>query len=260
MGMKRFMSRLGVGSAEVETVLDRPDTQPGTVVTGLTTVTGGKVDQEIEKILVALEATVEVDRGDETWYEQVTFGSQQIGGGFTIHPGQQVSGRFELPVPWQTPITDVGGWHLRGMKIGVRTTLAIAGAVDPGDLDPVGVHPLPIQEAVLAALGDLGFHFHSADVEKGRLAGSELPFYQEIEMRPGSGHSRRIRELEVTFLVDGAGMDVVLEADRRGGLLSAGGDELSRFRVAHHDLDRRALAGLLNQQLEHLGRRRGLFR
>lgn len=259
MGMKRFMSRLGVGGADVETVLDRPQTQPGTVVTGLTTITGGKVDQEIEKILVSLEATVEVERDDQTWYEEVTFGTQQIGGGFTVHPGQQVNGRFELPVPWQTPVTDVGGWHLRGMKIGVRTKLAIPGAVDPGDLDPVSVHPLPIQEAVLGALGDLGFQFRSADVEKGHLSGSELPFYQEIEMKPSGEYARRISELEVTFLVDGNGMDVVLEADRRGGLLSSGHDELSRFRVGHHDLDRRALAGLLHQQLEHLGRRRGLF-
>ncbi|MCM3922389.1 sporulation protein [Frankia sp. AiPs1] len=259
MGMKRFMSRLGVGGAEVETVLDRPETLPGQVVTGTTTITGGKVDQEVEKVLVSLEATVEVERDDSTWYEQVTFGTQQVGGGFTINPGQQISGRFELPVPWQTPITDVGGWHLRGMKIGVRTKLAISGAVDPGDLDPVGVHPLPVQEAVLAALGDLGFHFRSADVEKGRLHGSELPFYQEIELKPAGEYARRISELEVTFLVDGAGMDVVLEADRRGGLLSSGRDELSRFRLAHHDTDRRALAGLLHQQLEHLGRRRGWF-
>ncbi|WP_163553989.1 sporulation protein [Candidatus Frankia alpina] len=259
MGMKRFMSRLGVGGAEVETVLDRPETLPGHVVTGTTTITGGKIDQEVEKVLVSLEATVEVERDDSTWYEQVTFGTQQVGGGFTINPGQQITGRFELPVPWQTPITDVGGWHLHGMKIGVRTKLAIPGAVDPGDLDPVGVHPLPVQEAVLAALGDLGFHFRSADVEKGHLGGSDLPFYQEIELKPAGEYARRISELEVTFLVDGAGMDVVLEADRRGGLLSRGGDELSRFRVGHHDTDRHALAGLLHQQLEHLGRRRGWF-
>lgn len=259
MGMKRFMSRLGVGAAEVETVLDRPETLPGTVVTGLTTIRGGNVEQEIERVLVALEATVEVETDDSTWYEQVTFGTQQIGGGFTIHPGQEVTGRFELPVPWQTPITDVGGWHLHGMKVGVRTTLSIPGAVDPGDLDPVSIQQLPIQSAVLEALGDLGFHFRSADVEKGRLHGSDLPFYQEIELKPSGEFARRISELEVTFLVDGAGMDVVLEADRRGGLLSSGGDSLSRFRVGHHDTDRHALAGALHQQLQALGARRGWF-
>jgi sporulation-control protein len=257
--MKRFMARLGVGNAEVETVLDRPDTLPGAIVTGLTSIRGGKVDQEIEKVLVALEATVEVESDDSTWHEQVTFGTHQVGGNFTIAAGQEVGGRFELPVPWQTPITDVGGWHLHGMNIGVRTTLSIPGAVDPGDIDPVGIHPLPIQEAVLAALGDLGFHFRSADVERGRVHGSELPFYQEIELAPSGEYARRISELEVTFLVDPNGMDVVLEADRRGGLLSSGGDSLSRFRVGHHDTDRYSLAGLLQQQLGELGRRRGWF-
>lgn len=259
MGLKRFMSRLGVGAAEVETVLDHDRTAPGGLVTGTTTVTGGQVDQEIERILVALEATVEVETEDSTWYEQVQFGTQVIGGGVTIHPGQQISGRFELPVPWQTPITDVGGWHLRGMKVGVRTTLSIPGAIDPGDLDPIAVDPLPIQEAVLAALGDLGFRFHSADVEKGHVGGSNLPFYQEIEMHPTGEYARRIKELEVTFLVDEHGMDIVLEADRRGGLLHAGGDALSRLRVGHHDLDRGYLASQLHAQLQALGARRGWF-
>jgi len=180
MGMKRFMSRLGVGGAEVDTVLDRPETLPGHVVTGLTTITGGKVEQEIEKVLVSLEATVEVDRDDSTYYEQVTFGTQQIGGGVTIRPEQKISDRFELPVPWQTPITDVGGWHLRGMKIGVRTRLAIPGAVDPGDLDPVAreidwvsklklieryqaKHEIPMSHPRVAQL-DLAYH----DVRRGR--------------------------------------------------------------------------------------------
>lgn len=257
--MKRFMARLGVGSAEVETVLDRAETLPGTVVTGVTTIKGGKVPQEIEKVLVALEATVEVESDDSTWYEQVTFGTQQIGGNLVVQPDQEIGGRFELPVPWQTPITDVGGWRLRGMKIGVRTTLSIPGAVDPGDLDPVSVYPLPVQEAVLGGLGDLGFHFKSADVEKGRLRGSELPFYQEIELSASGQYASRIKELEVTFLVDPNGMDIVLEADRRGGLLSSGGDSLSRFRVSHQDTDRHALAGALQEQLRALGARRGWF-
>jgi len=257
--MKRFMSRLGVGSAAVETVLDHDQTRPGAVITGVTTVTGGKVEQRIESITVALEATVEIDRDDSTYYEQVPFGSQQIGGNLQIQPGQQVSGRFQLPVPWQTPITDVGGWHLKGMKIGIRTKLAIPGAVDPGDLDPVSVHPLPIQEAVLAALGDLGFRFHSADVEKGHVGGSSLPFYQEIELKPSGEYGKRIRELEVTFLVDDHGMDIVLEADRRGGLLRAGGDVHGRLRVGHGDLDRGLLGRQLHDQLQQLGARRGWF-
>ncbi|AEH10291.1 MULTISPECIES: sporulation protein [Protofrankia] len=259
MGMKRMMARLGVGNADVETVLDRPEVLPGGLVTGTVTIKGGKVDQEVNEIRVALEATVEVETDDSTWYENVSFGTRSIGGKFTIAANQETSGRFELPVPWQTPITDVGGWHLRGMKIGVKTTVDIPGAIDPGDLDPVSVRPLPVQEAILAALGDLGFRFHSADVEKGRLAGSDLPFYQEIELHPGGEYARRIKELEVTFLVDAAGVDVVLEADRRGGLLRAGGDALSRLRVGHHDTDRHHLSGLLHEQLQHLGARRGWF-
>ena len=61
-----------------------------------------------------------------------------------------------------------------------------AGAPDKGDLDPVDVHPLPSQDAVLNAFGELGFLFCTADVEMGQLHGvpQELGFYQEIEFFP----------------------------------------------------------------------------
>jgi len=255
--MRRMMARLGVGNADVDAVLDRAETLPGAMVTGVVNIKGGKVDQKINEVRVALEATVEVDTDEGTRYEQVQFGTQKVGGDFTIAAGDTTSGRFELPVPWQTPITDVGSWHLKGMKIGVRTTVDIPGAVDPGDLDPVRVFPLPAQEAVLSALGDLGFRFRSADVEKGRLQGSELPFYQEIELTPSGGEYRkRIRELEVTYLTGPDGMEVVLEADRRGGLLR-GGESHCRFRIRHDELDRAHLVGLLQGQLTELTKRRG---
>ena len=39
----------------------------------------------------------------------------------------------------------------------------------------------------------------------------------------------------MTFLAGPAGMEVVLEADKRGGLFSGGDDALTRFTVGHHD-------------------------
>lgn len=39
----------------------------------------------------------------------------------------------------------------------------------------------------------------------------------------------------MTFLAGPDGMEVVLEADKRGGLFSGGHDALTVFRVGHHD-------------------------
>ena len=124
--------------------------------------------------------------------------------------------------------------------LGVRTELAVAGAKDKGDLDPLAVRPLPAQEAILEALGQLGFGFKSADLEYGHIGGTgqQLPFYQEIELTPPPQYAHQINEIEVTFLAGPAGLEVVLEADKRGGFFSEGHDALTRFTVSHHGVDR----------------------
>lgn len=53
--------------------------------------------------------------------------------------------------------------------------------------------------------------------------------------RPGGALTGQVNEIELTFLADPGGMEVVLEADKRGGLFSEGHDALTRFTVAHRD-------------------------
>ena len=88
-------------------------------------------------------------------------------------------------MPWETPLSAIAGHPLPGMRLGVATELALAGALDKGDLDPLFVNPLPEQEYVLAALDRMGFRFKGADLEAGTLRGSTMPFYQEIEYHAG---------------------------------------------------------------------------
>ncbi|GAA4987690.1 sporulation protein [Kineococcus glutinatus] len=259
MALRGMMARLGAGGASVETLLDHPVSTPGGTVSGRVEITGGKVAQDVREVRVSLQATVEVESGDSEWREDVRFGTQPVGGAFRLEAGEHRSIPFSFGVPWQCPITTIGGWQLRGMDVGVRTTVDIAGAVDPGDLDRVHITPLPLQQAVLDALGQLGFRFRGADVEKGRLPGSELPFYQEVEFAPPASLARRINELEVTFLAGPGGVDVVLEADRRGGILSEGHDATARLRLGPADADVRRLTPLLDDRIRALGARRGWF-
>ena len=257
MALRGLMARLGSGGARVDTVLDRATTTPGGTVTGQVHLTGGSIAQDVDEVRLALEARVEVESGDSEWREDVAFGTQPVASAFRLEPEEKRSLPFSFSVPWQCPITTMSGWELRGMRIGVRTRVDIAGAVDPGDLDPVSVTPLPVQQAVLDALAGLGFRFRGADVEKGRLRGSELPFYQEVEFAPPPALARRVNELEVTFLAGPQGVEVVLEADRRGGLLTEGHDAVARLSLAHADTDVRRLKGLLDEQVQRLGARRG---
>ena len=259
MAFRNLMAKLGAGNASVDTLLDSPVTTPGGTVTGTVHLTGGTVAQDIAECRVSLQARVEVESGDSEWKEDVVFGTAVVAGAGRIEPGVRAAVPFAFPVPWQCPFTAVDGWTLRGVAIGLRTRVDIPGGSDPGDLDAVTVEPLPVQRTVLQALTGLGFAFRGADVEKGRLAGSDLPFYQEVEFAPPSSLRGRVNELEVTFLASPRGVEVVLEVDRRGGLFTEGRDAFGRFTVDHATVDRVDWAAQLDGWLRQSLQRRGLF-
>lgn len=123
------------------------------------------------------------------------------------------------------------------MTTGLRTEVAIRGAVDKGDLDPVYVHPLPVQERILEAFGRLGFGFKGADLERGHISGlhQSLPFYQEVEYYAAPQYAHGVNEVELTFVANEHGVDVVLEFDKRGGLFAGGHDSYGRYHADRVD-------------------------
>ncbi|WP_431045114.1 sporulation protein [Streptomyces sp. P1-3] len=257
MGFKKLLASLGAGGASVETVLTEENVVPGGVVQGEVRIQGGSVAQQIEGLSVGLQARVEVEGNDQEYKQDVEFTRQQLGGAFEVQAGAVHAVQFALEVPWETPITMFMGRHLTGMNVGVTTELAIARAVDSGDLDPVNVHPLPAQQALLDAFGSLGFRFKSADLERGHIRGTRqrLPFYQEIEFYAPEQY-RGLNQVEVTFIADDREMDVVLEMDKKPGLFTEGSDSYRAFTVNLASFQSTDWAAYLNQWLAEVGGKR----
>ncbi|MFI8947601.1 sporulation protein [Streptomyces sp. NPDC053750] len=254
MVFKRLLGSLGVGAPTVDTVLDPAPAQPGGTLTGQVHLTGGQADFDIELITLELVARVEAEHEGGESEGVVAFDRFTVGGGFRLAAAEAHSVPFRVTLPWETPVTELYGQPL-GIVLGVRTELAVAGAKDKGDLDQITVAPLPAQEAILEALGQLGFGFRSADLEYGHIGGTgqQLPFYQEIELIPAPQYAHQVNEIELTFLAGPGGLDVVLEADKRGGVLSAGHDALMRFTVGHHEERdwNASVDGWIRQMIEH---------
>ncbi|MFD7446224.1 sporulation protein [Streptomyces sp. NPDC059909] len=257
MGFKRLLASLGAGGASVETELTEANVVPGGVVQGEVRIQGGSVDQQIEGLSVGLQARVEVEGGDQEVKQAIEFTKQRLGGAFEVKAGALHVVPFGLEIPWETPITSIAGQQLHGMNIGVTTELEIARAVDSGDLDPIHVHPLPAQQAILDAFIQLGFRFKSADMERGHIRGTrqQLPFYQEIEFLPPQQY-RGLNQVELTFIADNREMDVVLEMDKKPGLFSEGSDSYRAFQVDVHNFQATDYAAYLNQWLADVGGRR----
>jgi sporulation-control protein len=236
MVFKRLLGSLGVGAPTVDTVLDPAPVLPGGTLTGQVHLAGGRAESDVEHIALELVARVEAEHADGESEGVVVFDRFTVGGGFRLAAEEARSVPFGVTLPWETPVTELHGQPL-GVVLGVRTELAIAGAKDKGDLDRLTVAPLPAQEAVLEALGQLGFGFRSADLEYGHIGGTgqQLPFYQEIGLTPGPQYAQQLNEIELTFLAGPGGLEVVLEADKRGGLFPRGRDALTRFAFGHQE-------------------------
>ncbi|MFM9493625.1 sporulation protein [Streptomyces galilaeus] len=256
MVFKRLLGSLGVGGPTVDTVLDPGAVRPGGGLSGQVHLKGGDADFDIEHISLELVARVEAEHEEGESEGVSLFERFVVGGGFRLAAGEVRSVPFSVTLPWETPITELYGQAL-GIILGVRTELAVAGAKDKGDLDQLTVGPLPVQEAILEALGQLGFGFKSADLEYGQIRGTgqQLPFYQEIELTPAPQYAHQVNEIELTFLATPGGMEVILEADKRGGLFSEGHDTVTRFTVSHDGIeyqDWNALVdGWIRQLVEH---------
>ncbi|MGN9920432.1 sporulation protein [Micromonospora palomenae] len=262
MVFKKMLSALGVGGPSVDTVLANPNTRPGLTLDGQVDLVGGDAPANIEQITVGLVTRVEIESGDTEYAGIMEFQRMAVSGPLQLAPKQQLSIPFQLPVPWEAPITDVYGQRLRGMTMGLRTELAIARAVDKSDLDQVNIHPLPVHERILEAFQRLGFRFKHADLERGHLRGTQqtLPFYQEIEFFAAPQYAQAVTEVELTFVTSPHGVEVILECDKRGGFLSAGHDAFGRYTVSHADADRVDWAQVVDGWLRETTSRYGSLR
>ncbi|GLY21426.1 sporulation protein [Micromonospora sp. NBRC 101691] len=262
MVFKKMLSAFGVGGPTVDTVLANPNTRPGLMLDGQVNLVGGDAPANIEQISVGLVTRVEVETGDGEYAGVMEFHRMGVSGAFQLAPKQQLSIPFQLPVPWETPITDVYGQRLHGMTMGLRTELAIARAVDKSDLDQVSVHPLPVHERILEAFQRLGFRFKNADLERGHIYGVQqtLPFYQEIEYFAAPQYAHTVREVELTFVTSQQGVDVILECDKRGGIFTPGQDTFGRYTVSHADVDRVDWAQVVDGWLQATINRYGSMR
>ncbi|MFF7343072.1 sporulation protein [Streptomyces antimycoticus] len=217
MVFKRVLGSLGVGGPVVDTVLDREPVRPGGVVRGQVRLRGGGRACDIEHLTLELVARVEAGHGGEERVGGVVFDRLRLSGGFRLDTREHRDVPFTLHIPWETPLTELSGQPL-GVALGIRIELASAGAKDHGDPDELIVRPLPVQEAVLRTLGRLGFGLIAADLRLGHGPGTgqTLPFHQEIELTPAPRYIHDMNELALTLLTGPDGMEVVLEADKRG--------------------------------------------
>ncbi|WP_026189574.1 sporulation protein [Salinispora mooreana] len=223
----------------VRTALANPSTRPGLRLPGRVTVHAGPVDVPVLHVRLGLVTSAEPDEPEEP-RRLVQFHQAEIATGFVLRAGRARSIPFSFPMPWETPVTVVGGAPLLSLRMGLRTEVAIEPGLDQGAMVPLFVHPLIAQAHILTALEMLGFSLRQAGSVAARLPGVEqqLSLHQRLGYWVAPLYSGPITELEVIFIANSAGLEVLLWCDRRLALAGITHQSISRFRIWHDGAER----------------------
>lgn len=217
----KIFASVGIGSAKVDTKLERDTVSPGEEVRGVVEIIGGNVEQAIDAIYLTINTSYIIEKDDHKFHKTGEIDKFRLTEPFTIHPNERKQIPISFRLPQDTPLT------IGKTKVWVATGLDVKNAVDPTDKDYLRVIPNSLIQSVLNAISDLGFRLREAECEQApyRLRG-RLPFIQEFEFVPVSGSFRgRLDELELVFFPRSSEtMEIFMQVDRRargiGGLLA----------------------------------------
>ena len=217
MALKSFLRRLGVGGAEIDTVLDTDRVQPGGTLSGTLHIRGGEPGQTASRAVLELVARVAREAGDHEMQVDEVIAGVELPGPIKLGSSQALP--FRLALPAHTPVTSLGGRNF----VWLRSGLDVPWAIDPTDADALAVFPTAAQANVIEAMQALGFRLYRVDIEP-RSSWFGRRWVQEFEFRPATRAQARYDEVEIVFeRLEGSHVDVVMQLDRAarglGGLL-----------------------------------------
>ncbi|WP_028766306.1 sporulation protein [Shewanella fidelis] len=218
--LKKLLASVGIGKATVDTILLDEHLRAGDSFAIEVVIKGGDVEQQLNGLEFAImaEAKAEQQVGDEEvkYNKSMVLQSWQPSLNVTIQPGETIKHQFTLDLHPEVPATSLFGQRIA--KVWLQTGLDIKNGIDGSDKDPLIIVPSNTQLAVLEFIENSGYRLFKSDIEAGFVRGrdfsSHLPCYQEYEFKPESRSFFGARELEVTFVDNGAETGVLIEIDR----------------------------------------------
>ncbi|MEK3990850.1 sporulation protein [Robertmurraya sp. FSL R5-0851] len=217
----KVFASIGIGSATVDTKLEKDVFVPGEEIRGIVQIKGGKIEQLIDDIYLNLHTNYLKESDDKKHIVKGDIERFRLIQAVTIGANETKEIPFVIRVPFDTPIS------IGRTKVWVETGLDIKNAVDPTDKDYIKVVPNQLMKGVLDTVAELGFRLREADCEElPYRKRRRLPFAQEFEFAAVSGSFRgKLDELEVIFFPQSdEQMDLALQIDRKarglGGFLA----------------------------------------
>ncbi|MFC7440344.1 sporulation protein [Laceyella putida] len=198
MVFKKFMAKLGKGSAQVDLVLDKQEYKLGEQINGELFIQGGTIEQDINKIDIDFLMSVRIGEHEQT----ILINRFPFHEPFKIKPSERKSYSFSYELPQNLLLS---GYSVSYYFI---THLDIAAGVDSTDRDPIDVLPPDRFQNILKAFDKLGF----CEKYGSRSFDGHM---QEFELTPTSLLKDDVKEVEFVAAMEKAGIHLLLEVDLR---------------------------------------------
>lgn len=205
----RLFASIGIGSAKIDTLLEKNRYMPGEIVKGIVKVKGGNVEQRIETITLSVMTEYIRETNDHKVKNHSEIVRYRVSDPFSLSADELREVPFLFQLPYKTPVT-VGQ-----TPVWVKTGLDISGGVDSGDNDRIEIGLTPGMETIFNAMKVLGFMFRKAECEYASRLGGNLPFVQEFEFVPTTQFRGHLDEVEVMFFPAENELEIVLQIDRK---------------------------------------------
>ena len=191
----KVLASVGIGSAVVDTKLERDQVVPGEEIRGIVEIRGGNVEQKIDDIYLSVNTQYMKESDDRKYRVAATIEQVRLASAFTVAANERREIPFSFILPVDTPVS------MGKTKVWVTTGLDIKNSIDPSDQDYLKVKPGKLLNGVLEAISSLGFVIREVECEHASYRiRKRLPFIQEFEFVPRTGPYRgRLDELELVF-------------------------------------------------------------
>jgi sporulation-control protein len=198
MMLRKFLSKIGVGSAKIDLVLNNNEYRLGEPISGEVRIEGGTVDQVINKIDVDFMVAVKVQDSEISKLIATIPVSDQ----FTVRSEE----RKVIPFTYQLPNDLL--LSRRMISYFFKTRLDIAGGVDSFDNDFIKINPPQAFATIFLAMEKLGFR---ETANSGKFNGHS----QEFEFFPTSLFLHKVQEVEFIGGIQADNIYLLLEVDVR---------------------------------------------
>lgn len=211
----KFLSKVGIGAAKLDTVLNNPEVMRGEFLTGEIRMTGGKTAQKINQVYLELYThyryiSQSYDGEEHESTTSFVLHRLNIAESFTLEAGEEAVWDFEIEVPLYTPIT------LQVPNVWLKTGLDVSWAWDPKDNDVVKVLADLATDRILRAAETLGFvHTHESGICYQMENPYGAPFVQEFVFKGTGAIGQYVEELEMLLAADAEVAEVMMEIDQR---------------------------------------------